>query len=526
MRAPLPLVVLLLAPLSALAQEGPAPRPVQSRPVQSRPVQWVAAPGVPGSGGFEALAVDAAGERVALGDERGVLLGSDLGTLVRRVHRGPVRDIVFLPDGTLLAATGRGLFHLDAEGRVSDRTPGPGARDGMRLATRAGRVAVATGGGAYVSSDGARWHRVDAGVPLGPAQAVAFGPAEPHPLLFVVVRGELWRTELGSDGRVVSAQREGPFPGQVGRAVRDVTLSGDRVLALTDDALLVSASKGSDWRVLRPALPPGAEPHRIVPAAGSLWIATERGLVRAERPEGPWRRTTGPAARSSARALAVRGSQLYAATRSGLLVGTVQEPQPAGRPPAGLPADAPAVGPPVGAVQRAALAYLDLDTREIRRMREGLRRRGWLPELEVRLAGEQRRIRSREGDQIFSSGALHQLYDLDVDRTRDYGAGLVLSWDFGDLAFHPEQIDVSREAREVVELRDDVLDQVNQLYFERVRVILDLETRADDPAGTEKLRVRATELGAGLDAWTGGWFSRQLAPGSREPNPLHPNSRP
>jgi hypothetical protein len=95
-------------------------------------------------------------------------------------------------------------------------------------------------------------------------------------------------------------------------------------------------------------------------------------------------------------------------------------------------------------------------------------------------------------------------------RSRDYGVTLSLSWDLGDAAFHPDSIDVSREARAVVELRDDVLDEVNRLYFERLRVLASLDTA--DPKDIALLRLRAAELAAGLDAWTGGWFGRHLGP--------------
>jgi hypothetical protein len=38
--------------------------------------------------------------------------------------------------------------------------------------------------------------------------------------------------------------------------------------------------------------------------------------------------------------------------------------------------------------------------------------------------------------------------------------------------------------------------------------------RLADPISleAERLALRARELGAGLDAWTGGWWSRQLRP--------------
>ena len=62
----------------------------------------------------------------------------------------------------------------------------------------------------------------------------------------------------------------------------------------------------------------------------------------------------------------------------------------------------------------------------------------------------------------------------------------------------------------MIELRDDVLDEITQLYFERRRVLAQLQA-LPDPGDAEalRLRLRADELAAGIDAWTGGWFGRQ-----------------
>ena len=100
-----------------------------------------------------------------------------------------------------------------------------------------------------------------------------------------------------------------------------------------------------------------------------------------------------------------------------------------------------------------------------------------------------------------------------------------LSWDLGDAVFNLDRIDVSREARLVIQLRDDVLDEVNQLYFERQRVLASLDAPpADTPVAL--LRLRAAELASGLDAWTGGWFSEQLAhPVPTVPPSPHRNHR-
>jgi hypothetical protein len=492
------LLLVALVSLPALGLDAPAE------------IRWELAPGAAGAGPPQALAVDPAGARLAVGDRRGVLVGAGSTTLARVVHRGPVQDVLFLRDGSLLVATASGLFHRDAEGRVVDRTPAPGARDVARLAQAGGLVAVATASGAYVSRDLQLWRRLDAELPSGPVPALSFAPGGTGSELWLVVAEALWSVRLGEEGRVVEAMRQGPpFAGQAARELRDLLVTPSEILVLGRSVLARRSAEGGEWDVHRPTLPAGAEPLRIAQAAGMLYLATDRGLVQAASPDGPWHRAPGAAATGEVRVLVSSGETLYAAAASGLLVGT-SAPRSPGREPAPAPEKVRPVGPPIHAVQRAALAYLDLGTADVQRMRRGVRRRGWLPAVGLRLGAERRRLDSDESDEVFTSGALRRLHDSDADHTRSYDASLTLSWDLGDTAFHPEEIDVSKEAREIIELRDDVLDEVNQLYFERVRVLLDLEAAELEGPAPARLQARARELAAGLDAWTGGWFGRQL----------------
>jgi hypothetical protein len=145
-------------------------------------------------------------------------------------------------------------------------------------------------------------------------------------------------------------------------------------------------------------------------------------------------------------------------------------------------------------------------------LRRGVDRRGWLPDVGLRGAAGRGRSRRLLEDQSQSSGVIYDLLDRETDRGSDYEAGIVLEWSLGDLVYHPDAIDVAREAREVIELRDEVLDELTQLYFERRRTLLALRASAADPAELARLRLRADELAAGLDAWTGGFFSRHAPP--------------
>ena len=56
---------------------------------------------------------------------------------------------------------------------------------------------------------------------------------------------------------------------------------------------------------------------------------------------------------------------------------------------------------------------------------------------------------------------------------------------------------------------------LTQLYFDRRRALLALDSHPDKRSPEAvALGLRAEELAAGLDAWTGGWFSRALVGGA------------
>jgi hypothetical protein len=148
----------------------------------------------------------------------------------------------------------------------------------------------------------------------------------------------------------------------------------------------------------------------------------------------------------------------------------------------------------------------------------------------LRFGTDRRTARRWDNDQSFISGDTRHLRDEDGDRSLDLDASINFAWDFGDTAYDPEYVDLSRESRLVIALRDDVLDEVNQLYFERLGLLRQLARPPDELPPTAgagegaapdrlRLELRVGELTAGLDAWTGGWFSRQLQTGENASGP-------
>ena len=92
---------------------------------------------------------------------------------------------------------------------------------------------------------------------------------------------------------------------------------------------------------------------------------------------------------------------------------------------------------------------------------------------------------------------------------RDWG--IDISWDIADIVWSSDQTTIDSRSRLTVQLRQDVLDQVTNLYFQRQRLKVELMLMSSAPQ-REKLykQLEFEEVTANLDAMTDGYFSRNL----------------
>ena len=466
--------------------------------------------------GPAALAVEAGGSGLAAGGERGAAWGPRRGPLERRVSKGAVRELRFAA-GALFVGSETGLWRVDTAGaRAEALAPGELSRSVRDLAAAGGRLVAATDAGVFERDASGSWRRVD-GLPTRTASRVELVEGGEGFEVWAVFEGALWRRDAA--GRVERVTAARAVSGEGGAL--DLALDGERRLMVLRARSLSRRDASGAWQSESLRLPPGAAPLRLVAARGRLWIATDAGLLFAERLAGPWRRAAPPLGHRSVSALAGEDAELVAATSQGIFRATDDSRGPAVPLTGGL---APSGDPPVQAVHRAALRHLELEPRRMHELARAVGRAAWLPELRVGLDHERGRDRHLDYDQAFVSGETRFLLDRDRGKFRDLGVSLELRWNLGEAVFHPDRLDVSREARLVAQLRDDVLDEINQLYFERQRVLARLteagprhpETppQASSPAA---LRLRAAELAAGIDAWTGGWFSAQRRGGPPAP---------
>jgi hypothetical protein len=116
-------------------------------------------------------------------------------------------------------------------------------------------------------------------------------------------------------------------------------------------------------------------------------------------------------------------------------------------------------------------------------------------------------VADNNGVNVDESGA--RSLSFDNNETATYNVNL--EWRLDEMLMGPTRVQAIRETSRLVQLRDDVLDQVTKVYFDRRRVQVDLLTNPpQDPKARAAKDLRLDELTANLDALTGGWFGQRL----------------
>ena len=156
--------------------------------------------------------------------------------------------------------------------------------------------------------------------------------------------------------------------------------------------------------------------------------------------------------------------------------------------------------PTIREVQEMAVDYADVHPDKIKRWHRQARMRAFVPTLSAgldRSAADLTHWDTGPNPDVLSKGK--DFLDWDVG----------LSWDFGDLVWSTDQTSIDSRSKLMVELREEVLDQVTRVYFERRRLQVELLNQSDAPVDSMiDSQMRLAELTAVLDAFTGGGFSK------------------
>jgi len=162
--------------------------------------------------------------------------------------------------------------------------------------------------------------------------------------------------------------------------------------------------------------------------------------------------------------------------------------------------------PDIRDVQEVAIKYAEVSPGKILQWRKAAVKKAFLPQVKIGLDRNTTDLWHWEG------GSTTKSDDDVLRRGRDnIDWDVSLSWDLSNLIWNDAQTSIDVRSKLMVELRDDILDEVNKLYFERLRVKSELDNLAlEDKHKRLEKQLKLEELAASLDALTSGYYSERL----------------
>ena len=162
--------------------------------------------------------------------------------------------------------------------------------------------------------------------------------------------------------------------------------------------------------------------------------------------------------------------------------------------------------PTITDIQNAAIVYAEVYPGKIEAWRKAAAQRAFLPTLSVggKMSQDQRIDIDRGG-----TGDPDKFILGPQEQNADWSA--TLNWNLGDLIWNNDQTSIDTRSRLMVELRNDVLNEVTHLYYERRRLEVEMALASTRDLSVEiEKKLRLEELTAGIDALTGGFLSKKL----------------
>ena len=453
--------------------------------------------------------------------------------------------------GVLYAGTDRGLYtSLGAGAEWGKIDLGAGGISARRIAFLEGGICLATGAGLYLSQDRARWERVPGKTGLvgverfGEGKALAWtedelyifgekgfertGPASlPGDIVDVAFRDDVvylgaggaiycsadgcasWdKYTVGAAGEEEAEGYEEEASGEEATIVRKIDVSGPRgaVVATNKGVFLADHATGGISKVGTPGIPDSELFFAL--DAGECMLATAGKRVFAlygDRRE--WVPVFESAASGSITWLKMADDNgeryLYVSSENGIFSERYPVFPEAG-PVFRLGSPVPDGEPGIREVQEMAIEYAEVSPEKIKSWRNAARWKAILPKLSVGY-GES----YDDNIEMYKSSTTYYVVNGPRDRGNDWDVDL--SWDLSDLIWNESQTSIDVRSKLMVQLREDLLEEVTRLYFERKRLLSEMAAMSDiqDKTLLEK-QLRVQELTAYIDALTGGGFSEAI----------------
>ena len=398
--------------------------------------------------------------------------------------------------------TDRGLYKSEDEGMSWSKLGLAGSVEQVAISPADSTlVYAATSKGVYASSDsGQEWKDISDGIPSQEGRALAFDPIDRDRLWVVGDKGVF----LGSMGGSSPAPADADKLAGLGYTSESTAPPADA------DKLADLGYTSESTDATEPVAPTASTP------------ATETAPVE-----------TAPVAQSVASAPVVETVPVA--------VAQVEEVGP----PIPTMDDVKTVlsqfafEPTVQEIQEVAMRFAEVHPDKIESWRRGARWRAFLPEVKLKFAhtrqetqtdqltwerDEEDFIASNISDWIAgaATGSSRTLddevettwnYELETEHEREWEDEVLveMKWELGDFLYSKSQVDISDEAAELAEFRNEVLEQVTQFYFQRRQFQVDLLlSPPEDLRERIRMEIQLQEMTANIDYLTGGYITARI----------------
>ncbi len=170
--------------------------------------------------------------------------------------------------------------------------------------------------------------------------------------------------------------------------------------------------------------------------------------------------------------------------------------------------------PTIEEMERAVMKAYMLDNGLIKRWKKNSRLKALLPEIDISMnAGIDRGYDFDVKDTIYTSSSTGRYFigpderKLSESRGKDLSYGIKLSWNLPEAIFNSEELSVSNEVEDILDLKYRALSELRRVYFERRRLIAEYHLSAGDNEYKRfELKNRIDELTAYLDMLSDGYF--------------------
>ncbi len=293
------------------------------------------------------------------------------------------------------------------------------------------------------------------------------------------------------------------------------------LLAASSKGILEGAKNDDAWRELKNSNLPDRKINYIAGSPQTFYAATDRGVFRWEEQSKTFKDISEGLESKEVKMLAYHAGSgdLFAATRKGVFCFpnpdlkrshpalTVLETEAKTLDAAGL-LKRFETEPTIQQIQNAAVQYAEVHPDKIKAWREQAARKAWMPT--VSFTTNTTKDRNVDVDR----GGTNDPDKFIVGPSKkNFDWHMGVSWNLSDLIWNNDQTSIDSRSKLMVELRDDVLNEVTHLYYERRRQQMEIlmNPAKELPLEVEQ-RLRLDELTAGIDALTGGYLSKHLEP--------------